>query len=192
MVSDVHCQHEALRAAVDALLADGVDEILLAGDLHYEYRFSNEVVAIVREVGIRCVSGNHDAGVLRSRAVDAPTVAAADLAFQRQIPHRLSTAVGDKRLTMVHANPFAPDYAYLDADDPVFDRCDELGADYLVLGHTHVPRASRHGRTLVINPGSLTFSRDADGYGRLTYAVLDTTTDEVVLVRDGQRRSLEV
>ncbi|MCW2524164.1 MAG: putative metallo-dependent phosphatase, partial [Frankiales bacterium] len=41
VISDVHCQHEALALTAQALVAEGVEEILLPGDSHYEYRFSN-------------------------------------------------------------------------------------------------------------------------------------------------------
>jgi hypothetical protein len=86
---------------------------------------------------------------------------------------------------MLHANPFAPDFDYLYADDRRFARSDELDTDVLVLGHTHVPMVARFGRTLTINPGSLVLSRDPGGHGVLTYAVLDTDEAEVFLVRDG-------
>ena len=49
IVSDVHCRHEELRLVAHALLREGVDEILLAGDAHDEYRFSNEVVDVIEE-----------------------------------------------------------------------------------------------------------------------------------------------
>jgi putative phosphoesterase len=188
ILADVHCRHEALRRAAGELAAAGVDEILLAGDAHYQYRFSTETVDVIREFGIRCVPGNHEAVLLSPagrRAREAPHVRAADLAFTAALPDRITTTAGGLRLTMLHANPFAPTFDYLYADDPRFDRCDELGTDVLVLGHTHVPMVARFGATLVVNPGALMLSRDPGGHGSLTYAVLDTDGREVFLVRDG-------
>jgi putative phosphoesterase len=188
VLADVHCRHEALRRATEELAAAGVDEILLAGDAHYQYRISAEVGDLVDEYGLRCVRGNHEA-VLASpagrRAREAAHVRARDLAFLQDVPDRLTTTVGGLRLTMLHANPFARSYDYLYADDPRFSRCDELDTDLLVLGHTHVPMLARSGRTLVVNPGSLELSRDPGGHGVLTYAVVDTADREVFLVRDG-------
>jgi putative phosphoesterase len=186
IVSDVHCQHDALEQAAQVLVGEGVDEILLAGDAHYEYRFSNEVVELIRAYGMRYVLGNHEAmliGPHGERATAAAHVRPANLDFVRQSPYRITTKVGGKTLTMVHANPFAPDNHYLHPGDPLFRRCEELDTDYLILGHTHVPLTERFGRTLVINPGSLMFSRDAGARGLVTYAVLDTDTDEVRLER---------
>jgi predicted phosphodiesterase len=52
-----------------------------------------------------------------------------------------------------------------------------------VLGHTHVPMVKRFGKTLVINPGSLGESREANEKTMVSYAVIDTDSDEVEIVR---------
>jgi putative phosphoesterase len=186
VISDAHCRHEELRSAAEALVADGVEEIVLAGDSHYEYRFSNEIVEVAREFGMRGVLGNHEGvllGMHGAGARGAKHVRAANLAHVAKTPWRREVRVGGKKLLVVHANPFADDFAYLRPDDPRFAQADELGVDYVVLGHTHVPMTLRAGRTLIVNPGSLMMSRDQGGHGRLTYAVLDTGSDEVRHVR---------
>ena len=58
VVSDIHCHAAALEQAVLAM--GEVDELLVAGDLVYEYRFSNEVVGGARKLGMRYVLGNHE------------------------------------------------------------------------------------------------------------------------------------
>lgn len=187
VISDVHCAHEDLELAAEFLVQEGVDEILLAGDAHFEYRFSNEVVDLIRHYEMRYILGNHEAVLLGphgKRALSGPHVGAENLAFTREAPFEMRTNVGGKMLTMVHANPWAPDNRYLSPSDPLFERCDELDTDYLILGHTHVPAIFRKGRTLVINPGSLAMSRDPERTpGTITYAVLDTSTDEAQIIR---------
>jgi hypothetical protein len=142
----------------------GVEEILLAGDAHYQYRFRNETVEVIREYGMRCVAGNHEAVLLGphdTRAISAPHVRAQQVAYMREVPDRLTTTVGGRRLTMVHANPWAETFDYLYAGDP------------------------RFGRTLAVNPGALMLSRDPGSHGVLTYAVPETGTDDVFVIRDG-------
>ncbi|MGX7680168.1 metallophosphoesterase family protein [Jatrophihabitans sp. DSM 45814] len=193
IVSDVHCQHEILAETVAAMDREGVDEILLAGDAHYEYRFSNEVVELTREHKMRYVLGNHEMmlmGPRGERAATAPHVRQANADFVRETPDRIRTQVGGKILTMVHASPWQPFDQYLYRGNPQFERCDELDTDYLILGHTHVPMSERFGRTLVINPGSLAFSRDEGAFDLITYAILDTTTDEVRLIREPKTKPL--
>jgi predicted phosphodiesterase len=131
-----------------------------------------------------------------SRARSRPHVGAANLRFTEEAPFRLRTNVGGKTLTMVHANPWAPDNQYLGPQNRLFDRCDELDTDFLVLGHTHVPAVFRRGRTLVVNPGSLAMSREPGApLGTLTYAVLDTDAEAAEIVRatrDGLRTTVPV
>ncbi len=185
IVSDIHCQDEHLRLTVMSMIADGVDEILCAGDAHYEYRLSNEVAEIIQENNIRYIQGNHEwmlMGPHGAGARTAPHVRKSNLDAIEKTPDEIRTKVNGKTLLMTHASPWAPKGHYLYAGDPLFSRCDELDADYLIIGHTHVPMVERFGRTLVINPGSLTFSREPGAHGMLSYAILDTSSDEVTMM----------
>jgi putative phosphoesterase len=185
IVSDIHCQDEHLRLTVMSMIADGVDEILCAGDAHYEYRLSNEVAEIIQENNIRYIQGNHEwmlMGPHGAGARNAPHVRKSNLDAIEKTPDEIRTKVNGKTLLMTHASPWAPKGHYLYAGDPLFSRCDELDADYLIIGHTHVPMVERFGRTLVINPGSLTFSREPGAHGMLSYAILDTSSDEVTMM----------
>ena len=184
IVSDVHCDHEALATVAREFVEDGCEEIVLAGDAHNQYRFSNEVVDLIREYDMRYILGNHEEILLRpdSRAIAAAHLRAENVEFVRNAPWRIRTVIDGKVLTIVHANPFEPNFDYLYPGNPAFARCDELDTDYLVLGHTHRPMAERFGRTLVVNPGSLPLTR-VEGVDRvLSYAVLDTTSGEASLV----------
>jgi len=185
IVSDVHCDHEGLAFVVSEFAASGVDEIILAGDAHNQYRFSNEVTELIREHEMRYVLGNHEEILLRpdSRAITMPAVRADNVEFVRSSPTRIRTIVSGKVLTVVHANPFEPNFDYLYPGNPAFSRCDELDTDYLVLGHTHVPMAERIGRTLVVNPGSLPATLPQGVNRSIAYAILDIAADEATLIR---------
>ncbi|MBF6601049.1 MAG: metallophosphoesterase family protein [Dehalococcoidia bacterium] len=180
IVSDIHCNHEALRIALDRM--GPVDELLCAGDAVYQFRFSNEVMATLREHSARCILGNHEEVLLGKwgeRARSAGWVRADALAYMASQPSRLETIVGGKRLVMVHGSPFEPHNEYIYPNSPGISRLGAIDADYVILGHTHYQMAERVGRVLVINPGSTGEARDARNAFKLSYAVLDTETDEV-------------
>ena len=182
IVSDVHCNHEALRIALERM--GDVDELLCAGDSVYQFRFSNEVMQILRERGARYITGNHEEVLLgkwgeRARAAD--WVRGDELAYMAERPSRIETTLPNgKTMVMVHGSPWEPHNEYIYPNSPAISRLGEIGSDYVILGHTHYQMAERVGRTLVINPGSAGEARDARNHFRLSYAILDTETDAVV------------
>jgi putative phosphoesterase len=183
IVSDIHCNAAALELAV-ARMGD-VDELLCAGDAFYEYRFSNEVIGLLQSYGARYVLGNHENVLLDHRGVrarEAPSVDQAKVAWVAQQPLSIEVDVGGgKKLLMVHASPLEPYTQYVWPKSPELARLAEVDADYIVLGHTHTQMVERAGRALVINPGSTGEARDHANGRRLSYAVLDTASGEVLV-----------
>jgi putative phosphoesterase len=107
----------------------------------------------------------------------------ANVDFMVDAPTRVETKVSGKRLLMVHASPFDPFDEYLHRHNPNLARCADVDADFLVLGHTHVPMATRVGKVLVVNPGSLGQGGDPDHPGTVSYGVLDTDSEEFTVHR---------
>ena len=180
IIADIHCNDAALRIALERM--GDVDELLCAGDAVYQFRFSNEVMALLRERKARYVLGNHEdvlLGKWGERARSAEWVREADLAYMAAQPHRIETVVGGRKLLMVHGSPFEPHNEYIYPNSPSVSRFSEIDADYIILGHTHYQMAERVGRALVINPGSAGEARDARNAFRLSYAFLDTDSGEV-------------
>ena len=189
VVSDIHCNAAALDAALEAM-SDTVEEVLVAGDVVYEYRYSNEVVSTIRDGGFPCILGNHEMVLLSphgDRARSAEGVDQAGVAWMGTWPKRLDLRIGGRRITMVHASPWEPYDRYLSTDDPTWRRCAELDADILITGHTHVPMVKSIGGTLVVNPGSLGESREPGRRELVSYAAIDLSsdagTDAVEIVR---------
>jgi putative phosphoesterase len=186
LVSDVHCNVAGLTAALERL-AD-VDLLLCAGDMVLQYRFSDEVVALLQEREGLAIQGNHEKIILSShgdgvrRAGQGTPERWAWLAAQ---PAQRRLAVDGYRLLLAHGAPW---------DEPASLRCEYLyphdtaslrrladyDADVVVLGHTHYPMLKRLGGTLVVNPGSCGEARDR---GLLTYGLLDTTAGTATLYR---------
>jgi len=181
IVSDIHCNIDALKLALERM--GPIDELLCAGDAFYEYRFSNEVIELLRERGAKYVLGNHENVLLGAsgvRAREAATVRQENVDWVRAQPWSIEVDVGGKRLVMVHASPLEPFTQYVYPNSPELRRLSQIEADYVILGHTHTQMAERVGRALVINPGSTGEARDVANGRRLSYAVLDTSSDELL------------
>ena len=183
IVSDIHCNAAALQLAIDRM--GNVDELLCAGDAFYEYRFSNEVIELLQSYGARYVLGNHETMLLDPRGVrarEAPTVRRDHVEWVAQQPLSIEVDVGNgKKLLMAHASPLEPFTQYVWANSPELKRLSQVEADYVILGHTHAQMVERVGRPLVINPGSTGEARDHANGRRLSYAVLDTSSGEVLI-----------
>lgn len=183
IVSDIHCNLRGLSHAL-TLMGD-VDELICLGDTIYEYRFSNEVVALLRERQARIIVGNHEEcffGPLgaRARARDGIDPALAEWLATR--PRRAELKIGGKRLLLVHSTPWEPRGTYVHPGSSLLNRFGEADADFVLYGHTHQQLVRRVGRVLVINPGSAGDARDHRNGGQLSCAILDTASEEVEVI----------
>jgi len=183
IVSDVHCNEAGLLQALDAL--GDADEVICLGDSIYEYRFSNEVVQILRGRGIHTILGNHEEGFLGPHGVRARQADGIDVSLLQWLaeqPHRIELAIGGKKLLAIHSTPWEPRGAYVYPHSSLLARFGEADADFVLYGHTHHQLVRRLGRVLVVNPGSAGEARDSSNGRRLSCAVLDTATEEVSII----------
>jgi putative phosphoesterase len=183
IVSDIHCNAAGLRQAL-ALMGD-VDDLICLGDSIYEYRFSNEVVRLLKEREARVTLGNHEEYFFgpqgeRARARDGVDPELAEwLAAQ---PHRAELRAHGRNVLIVHSTPWEPRGAYVHPGSALLARFGEAEADIVLYGHTHQQLARRIGNVLVINPGSAGEARDHRNGRQLSCAVLDLASEEVKLI----------
>jgi putative phosphoesterase len=183
IVSDIHCNVAGLQQALS--LMGEIDELICLGDSIYEYRFSNEVVQLLKGREAQVILGNHEEcffgphGV-RARARDGIDPALAEwLANQ---PHRAELTAHGRRVLLVHSTPWEPRGAYIHPNSPELARFAEADADVVFYGHTHQQVVKRFGRVLVVNPGSAGDARDSRNGRLLSCAVLDLASEEVQVI----------
>ncbi len=181
IVSDIHCNIQGLEVALERM--GSIDALWCAGDAVYQFRWSNEVVARLRELGAKVVLGNHEETILGPdgiRALSSPKVDQDLVGWLREQPYRLEEVVDGRHVLMTHGSPWEPwkDYHY--PHETVWARAASLDCDTLIVGHTHYKMAQRFGSVLVINPGSAGDPRDHRNDFQLSCAVWDTTADEVI------------
>jgi len=182
IVSDLHCNVAGLTQALD-LMGD-VDELICLGDSIWEYRFSNEIVRLLKERAAHTILGNHEEGFLGpqgARARQPEWIDRALLGWLAARPHCLELQLGGRKLLAVHSTPWEPRGTYVYPHDILLERFGETGVDFVLYGHTHHQLVRRVGRVLVINPGSAGDARDNGNGRQLSCAVLDTVSEEVVV-----------
>ena len=181
IVSDIHCNMKGLEKALELMAP--FDQLWCAGDLVFQFRWSNEVVGRLRDLDARIVLGNHEETLLSpegERAANAPTVDQDLVAWLRSKPYRYEEVVDGKKVMMTHGSPWEPwrDYHY--PHEAIWKKAADLDCDAVIVGHTHFQMAQHFGKTLVINPGSAGDARDHRNDYLLSCATWDTTTGDVV------------
>jgi putative phosphoesterase len=180
IVSDIHCNDAGLARALE-LMGD-VGELICLGDSIYEYRFSNEVVRLLRDREAQVILGNHEEcffGPHGARARARPGIDPALADWLAARPHRHQLTIGGKRLLLIHSTPWEPRGTYVYPESSLLARFAEAEADFVLYGHTHQQVVRRIGTVLVINPGSAGEARDHRNGRQLSCAVLDTASEAV-------------
>jgi predicted phosphodiesterase len=148
LLSDVHANLFALRAAIARLRAEGVDAWVCAGDLVGYGPHPNECVETIAELGPTCVAGNHElmllgaipdtrAGWLARRSIGwTREVVSPDV--RSYLEHLPLTATAEG-MEIAHGSPGDPE-EYVRTDDRAAALLGSLSVGrLLVLGHTHRP-----------------------------------------------------
>jgi putative phosphoesterase len=183
IVSDIHCNLQGLELALEAM--GDVDQLLCLGDSIFEYRFSNDVVARLRQRHAHIIQGNHEEGFMSpagARARERSGIDPVLLRFLAEQPHRRHLELAGKRLLLIHSTPWEPRGEYVHPHSSKLDRFADADADIVLYGHTHCQLVKRIGRVLVINPGSAGDARDSRNDRQLSCAVLDMVSEEVRII----------
>lgn len=183
VIADVHSNWQAL-AAID----ETFDACLFAGDL---VDYGTDPIPCIEwaqkhvTAGVR---GNHDhavaqrvpvrsgSGYRRLAAATRPLhwelIDARRLKYLARLPVTRQITLGDSSFFLVHATPRDPLDEYLLQDPALWrDRLKDVTADFICIGHSHLPFLLEVDGQQVINPGSVGQPRDGDP--RAAYAVIE-------------------
>ncbi len=162
LISDIHGDPLALELAWSHLTVLGADRVVCAGDLVGYGPYPDRVVAFLAEHQIASVRGNHDRWALeRGPGVrdefGGGTPSAETLDYLASLPPDLLLWSDERVVVIVHGSIRGDmEFVTRRTHPPSALRSDleTIGADLLVVGHTHEPMGYRCDRGLVVNPGS--------------------------------------
>jgi len=184
LLADIHANWPALQAVA----AESYDVCLCLGDLVDYALDPAPCIAWVREKAQHSVRGNHDHGVAQnvivngrsgfkylsgvSRVLTRERLDESDLRFLSRLPVSRMVTLDNTRFLLVHATPRDPLDEYAPPDPDLWARrLQNVEADVICVGHTHLPYVLEVGDKLVINPGSVGQPRDGDP--RASYALIE-------------------
>lgn len=211
VISDIHSNLEALLAVLKEIDGMDVGEIICLGDIVGYNANPNECIDLLKNRGIKCIMGNHDA---RASGIEEPydfTPLAREavlwtrkhlnkksLSFLKNLPRSLSFP--DDNMLAVHGSISSTDEYMLSLRDAAinFLRMDENNIKICFFGHTHVRIAyveSREGVSLVyenempiegskrylVNPGSI--GQPRDGNPKAAFLIYNTDAGKIEFFR---------
>ncbi len=183
LLADIHANSIALSA-----IQESFDACLCVGDIVEYGTDAATCIDWVRHSAHAAVRGNHDHSTAQrvqapqgsgfrllaatTRALHWQTLMPAHIKFLARLPVTQTLALDGKTFHLVHATPRDPLDEYLTHDARAWEqRLRGIEADFVCVGHTHVPMHVDLGRCQVINPGSVGQPRDGDP--RASYAVIE-------------------
>ena len=189
VVSDIHANWAALAA-----INQPFDVCLCLGDL---VDYGPDPAPCVRWAmthATYAIRGNHDHGVAQGIPVSGETgfryltqvsrpsmweaLGPEERRYLLQLPVTQRFTLGGKRFLLVHATPRDPLDEYLLKDPQTWaKRLQNVDADIVCVGHTHIQFNIQVNGVVVLNPGSVGLPRDGDP--RAGFAIIDDNKIEM-------------
>lgn len=186
ILADIHANWHALQALT--VKEPAWDACLVVGDI-VDYGVNPApCVDWVRKNATAWVRGNHDHAVAQRvparggsgyRALAAATrplhwncLNDVQMGFLARMPVTRYITLGDQTFFLVHGTPHDPLDEYLSDNAQLWQkRLENVEADFVCVGHTHLPFHLELEGIQVINPGSIGQPRDGDWRG--SYAIVE-------------------
>lgn len=193
VLADIHSNWPALAA-----IQERFDACLFVGDLVDYATDPVPCVDWIRQHAAMSVRGNHDhavaqripvvkhKGLHRLAAATRPLhwklLTPLHMKFLTRLPVTRKVTLDDKRFYLVHATPRDPFDEYLRDDKAAWEaRLNGIKADFILVGHTHIPFTLQLNGSMVINPGSVGQPRDGDPHA--SYAIIENGKVELRRVK---------
>lgn len=186
ILADIHANWHALKAL--AAKETSWDACLVVGDIVDYGPNPRPCVDWVRQNATAWVRGNHDHAVAQRvparggsgyRALAAATrplhwncLNDVQMGFLARMPVTRYLGIGDQTFFLVHGTPHDPLDEYLSDNPQLWQRrLENVNADFVCVGHTHLPFHLDLDGIQVINPGSV--GQPRDGNWRGSYALVE-------------------
>lgn len=139
--------HGSIDDCIDIINAEkSLDAVIHAGDCA---RDAEDLISIFPDVPIHYVSGNND--------------------WRTSAPLNLLLKIGGKNIFVTHGHEYKVKYEY--NFTTLADKAKQHNADLVIFGHTHKPQTEYSGKMILLNSGSVRFTR--------TYAEVEINGNEI-------------
>ena len=199
LIADIHANLEALRTVLDV----PHDRAICLGDIVDYGPDPDKCIDLLQKKNIPTIRGNHDNAVafkadcqcgykykhlsIATREYTWGILDRSRIEYLQKLPLLIKEEIDGKRLYLTHASPRSM-FEYIKPETPdediramLADPMEPVDAEFLIVGHSHIPMNRKLGDLIIINPGSVGQPRDRDT--RAGCAIFDTETGGLELLR---------
>ncbi|WP_310559562.1 metallophosphoesterase family protein [Flavobacterium sp.] len=181
VISDIHGNHYALEAVLNVAKQEGIEKLLVLGDIVGYYYHPELVLKMLSEWNYEIIKGNHevllqdltekkiDSEVLKGKYGCGHEQALKNLDDKTQewlfsLPTQKSILIDGVSFQMNHGSPSSIDeYIYPDATLEKLEKCNSVVHDFVLIGHSHYAFSHQCENSILINCGSVGQSRQKGG-----------------------------
>lgn len=144
IISDIHGDADSLKAALSDAGVDPSNPkpVICLGDIAGEYGQTSECIRILREIGAKCVRGNHDIfeddGMFAHSSTDVVNESQLER-HEKEWLNMLPDYLVNDEFVACHAAPSEPHTLYMDDEMVIEDELKMIDQRVLFTGHTHEP-----------------------------------------------------
>jgi putative phosphoesterase len=199
LIADIHANYEAFQTVLEI----PHDRAICLGDIVDYGPDPDKCIDLLRKKAIPTIRGNHDNAVafkmdcqcgykykhlsIATREYTWEILDKPRIEYLQKLPLLIKEEIDGKRLYLTHASPRSM-FEYIKSETPddeirnmVNEATEPVEAEFLVVGHSHIPMNRKLGNLTIINPGSVGQSRDGDT--RASCAVFDTENGKTESLR---------
>lgn len=193
VISDIHGNHYALEAVLKTAKKEGIEKLLVLGDIVGYYYHPEIVLEMLSEWNYKIIKGNHEVllqdlkenkinqDILKQKYGSGHEQALKNidnetLEWLFSLPTQMSVKIDNVSFQLNHGSPTSiNEYLYPDAPIEKLEKCNSINHDFVLIGHSHYSFSYRCNHSVLINCGSVGQSRE---HGGIAYWALVNTSNK--------------
>ena len=173
-ISDIHGNYDALKAVLKDIKKLKINKIYCLGDIVNYYYEPHKCINFFIKKEIECIKGNHENiffNTLKNKKkkryyskiygqsinINTAKLKYKHIVFLKKLKKKKTIKINNLKIILAHGSPWSENtYIYPNFKNKIKSNLAKYEADYIFLGHTHIPmHIQLNKKTSIINPGSV-------------------------------------
>lgn len=199
LVSDIHGNFDALKAVLKDIKKLKIDKVYCLGDIVNYYYEPHKCINILIKKKIKSIKGNHENILFKtlknnkkrdyyskiyghSININIKKLKKSHIVFLKKLKKKITIKIKNLKIILAHGSPWSANtYIYPNFKNKIKRALVKYNADYIFLGHTHIPMNIKiNKKTSIINPGSVGQPRNK--CNKACWAIFDSETRKINFV----------